>query len=85
MSSSNVSTDLIWEVCRTSNSFLVKRKTAGGVQLSSDPLNLMNKHSRKAIGIQPGTHGGVKVLTINKKKRTQLHEVDLHPKKSARK
>jgi large subunit ribosomal protein L28e len=43
------------------NAFLVKRKQAGGVQLSRDPMNLANKHSRKhagflnekAIGIQP--------------------------------
>jgi len=30
-----------------SNAFLVKRKQAGGVQFSRDPLNLLNKHSRK--------------------------------------
>lgn len=29
------------------NSFLVKRKQAGGVQFSRDPLNLVNKNSRK--------------------------------------
>jgi hypothetical protein len=42
------------------NSYLVKRKQAGGLQFSRDPLNLLNKHSRKyegyandkAIGIQ---------------------------------
>jgi hypothetical protein len=28
------------------NSYLVKRKTSGGVQLSRDPLNVMNIHSR---------------------------------------
>ena len=63
---SNVSQDLVWEMCRGysgsddpmfllltpnlpggHNAFLVKRKTAGGQQLSKDPLNLMNKHSRK--------------------------------------
>ena len=63
---SNVSQDLVWEMCRESsrqedpifllltpnlpgghNAFLVKRKTAGGQQFSKDPLNLMNKHSRK--------------------------------------
>ncbi|KXT09017.1 hypothetical protein AC579_10190 [Pseudocercospora musae] len=57
----NISNDLIWEITRSSNSFLVKRKQAGGVQFSRDPLNLTNKHSRKysgyansqAIGIQP--------------------------------
>ena len=30
------------------NSYLVKRKSGGGSQFSKDPLNLMNKHSRKA-------------------------------------
>lgn len=62
---SNVSQDLVWEICRTStgainltqvltktmlgtnNAFLVKRKSGGGSQFSRDPLNLMNKHSRK--------------------------------------
>ena len=29
------------------NSYLVKRKSGGGSQFSKDPLNLMNKHSRK--------------------------------------
>ncbi|KAL9014812.1 MAG: hypothetical protein Q9173_000545 [Seirophora scorigena] len=46
----NVSSDLIWEVCRPNNAFLVKRKSAGGSQFSRDPLNLMNKHSRKYDG-----------------------------------
>ena len=31
----------------TNNAFLVKRKSGGGSQFSRDPLNLMNKHSRK--------------------------------------
>lgn len=31
------------------NSYLVKRKSGGGVQFSKDPLNLMNKHSRKVV------------------------------------
>ena len=62
---SNVSQDLVWEICRTfrcainltqvlmktmlgtNNAFLVKRKSGGGSQFSRDPLNLMNKHSRK--------------------------------------
>ena len=29
------------------NAYLVKRKSGGGSQFSRDPLNLMNKHSRK--------------------------------------
>jgi len=32
------------------NAFLCKRKQAGGVQFSRDPLNLVNKHSRKYEG-----------------------------------
>lgn len=47
---------LIWYA----TAYLAKRKQAGGVQFSRDPLNLLNKHSRKyagycndkAIGIQ---------------------------------
>ena len=66
---SNVSSDLIWEVCRTltptmcnpfgtivdpdtlgpNTAYLVKRRSGGGSQFSKDPLNLMNKHSRKVI------------------------------------
>ncbi|RMY05914.1 hypothetical protein D0868_06146 [Hortaea werneckii] len=37
----NISQDLVWEVCP---------QQAGGVQLSRDPLNLVNKHSRKYEG-----------------------------------
>lgn len=71
MSSSNVSTDAIWEICRSHNAYLVKRRQAGGVQFSRDPLNLTNEHSRKydgfindkAVGIIPNDKGGVKLLT----------------------
>ncbi|PHH49347.1 putative 60S ribosomal protein L28e [Ceratocystis fimbriata CBS 114723] len=68
---SNVSYDLIWEVARNQNSFLVKRKTNGGVQLSRDPMNLTNVHSKKyagfanekAVGLVPASNGGVTLLT----------------------
>lgn len=43
----NVSADLIWEVTRNTSAFLLKRREAGGVQFSRDPLNLTNKHARK--------------------------------------
>lgn len=43
----NVSADLVWEVTRNTSAFLLKRKQAGGVQFSRDPLNLTNKHARK--------------------------------------
>lgn len=59
----NVSADLIWEIARmisglkqlnfadaslgANNAYLVKRRSGGGAQFSRDPLNLLNKHSRK--------------------------------------
>ncbi|OQO03522.1 hypothetical protein B0A48_10186 [Cryoendolithus antarcticus] len=46
----NLSSDIIWEVVRHQNAYLVKRSGAGGVQFSRDPLNLTNKHSRKHAG-----------------------------------
>ncbi|GAB7323084.1 hypothetical protein MBLNU13_g05595t1 [Cladosporium sp. NU13] len=46
----NLSSDLVWQISRTNNAFLTKRKAAGGVQFSRDPLNLTNKHSRKWAG-----------------------------------
>ncbi|KAL7626262.1 hypothetical protein AAE478_003032 [Parahypoxylon ruwenzoriense] len=66
-----VSSDLIWEIVRSNNAYLVKRKDAGGVQFSRDPLNLTNKSTRKyagfvndkAIGVQPAEKGGVKVIS----------------------
>ncbi|KAI9881395.1 MAG: hypothetical protein M1830_003402 [Pleopsidium flavum] len=74
---SNVSSDLIWEITRANNSYLVKRRTGGGAQFSRDPLNLTNKHSRKydgflnekAVGIQPAEKGGVTLIT----KKTKHH------------
>ncbi|KKA27156.1 hypothetical protein TD95_000372 [Thielaviopsis punctulata] len=68
---SNVSYDLVWEVARNQNCFLVKRKTNGGIQLSRDPLNLTNVHSKKyagfanekAVGLAPAANGGVTLLT----------------------
>ncbi|KAJ9242780.1 hypothetical protein DTO271D3_3736 [Paecilomyces variotii] len=64
---SNVSNDLIWQITRNQNAFLVKRPSAGGVQFSRDPLNLINKNSfkyagysnNKAVGVQPTEKGGV--------------------------
>ncbi|KAH6603432.1 60S ribosomal l28 [Trichoderma cornu-damae] len=69
----NISSDLIWEVVRSNNSYLHKTGAGrnGGVQLSRDPLNLTNIHSRKyagfvndkAVGIVPNEKGGVVVLS----------------------
>ncbi|KFY13805.1 hypothetical protein V491_06270, partial [Pseudogymnoascus sp. VKM F-3775] len=65
-----VSDDLIWEVARSQNAYIVKR---GNAQFSRDPLNLVNLHSRKhagfantkAVGIAPaeGDKGGVTLVT----------------------
>lgn len=83
----NVSSDLIWEICRSNNAYLVKRKSAGGSQFSKDPLNLMNKHSRKydgfvntkAIGIHSAEKGGVTLITKRTKHQnrptTNKHEI----------
>ncbi|KAL2428847.1 hypothetical protein ABEF95_008598 [Exophiala dermatitidis] len=68
---SNISGDLIWEVVRNNNAFLVKRSSAGGVQFSRDPFNLVNKHSRKhegfvndkAVSVQANEKGGVTLKT----------------------
>ncbi|ODA82698.1 hypothetical protein RJ55_01207 [Drechmeria coniospora] len=67
----NISADLIWEIVRNNNSFLVKSNCAGGVQFSRDPLNLTNKNSRKhagfvndkAIGVVANEKGGVTVIS----------------------
>ncbi|KAL6800505.1 ribosomal L28e protein family domain-containing protein [Trichoderma afarasin] len=82
----NISSDLIWEVVRSNNSYLHKTGAAsnGGVQFSRDPLNLKNVHSRKyagfvnekAVGIAPGEKGGV---VVTSKKTAAAHQ----PSKSA--
>ncbi|KAJ5476011.1 hypothetical protein N7475_001740 [Penicillium sp. IBT 31633x] len=66
----NISNDLVWQITRRQNSFLVNRNSGGGSQFSRDPLNLLNKHSykyagyanNKAIGVQ-ATENGVAVTT----------------------
>ncbi|KAJ9134468.1 hypothetical protein NKR23_g10107 [Pleurostoma richardsiae] len=71
MSLPNVSQDLVWEVVRSQNAYLVKRSTGGSPQFSRDPLNLTNIHSRKyagfvndkAIGVAPAEKGGVTVIS----------------------
>ncbi|KAJ2985132.1 hypothetical protein NUW58_g5701 [Xylaria curta] len=68
---SQVSSDLVWEIVRSNNAYLVKRKASGGVQFSRDTLNLTNKHARKwagfvndkAIGVVSAEKNGVKVLS----------------------
>merc|ERR1712225_154550 len=55
--SSQVSSDLIWEIVGAQNAFLVKRAQSGGVRFSRDPMNL-------------GDKGGVTLVT-KKQKHTQ--------------
>merc|ERR1711981_1191032 len=45
---SMASSDLLWQITRNNSSFLVKRN---GLQLSSEPGNLMNKNSFKYSGL----------------------------------
>ncbi|KAI9746424.1 MAG: hypothetical protein M1818_000137 [Claussenomyces sp. TS43310] len=85
--SHQVSSDLVWEIARNQNSFLVKRKTGGGVRFSRDPLNPLNVHSRKyagfvndkAVGVVPaeGDKGGVTLIT-KKTKHTQRPRSNLN-------
>ncbi|KAF2811168.1 60S ribosomal protein-like protein L28, partial [Mytilinidion resinicola] len=73
----NISSDLIWEITRGHSANLVKRKAAGGVQFSRDPLNLKNVYRRKyeglvndqAFGIQPSADGGV-ILLVKKSNKS---------------
>ncbi|KAL9625018.1 MAG: hypothetical protein Q9160_000747 [Pyrenula sp. 1 TL-2023] len=79
---SNISSDLIWEIARNQNAYLVKRKAAGGLQFSRDPFNLRNLHSRtqdgfvnaKAVGVQPSGEKGV----VLKTKKTKSHNRPAH-------
>ncbi|KAG7112587.1 60S ribosomal protein L28-1 like [Verticillium longisporum] len=73
----NVSQDLVWELTRAHNSFIVKRKGLGNsVIFSRDPYNLTNIHSKKhagyahdkSISIQAGENGAVQVVSKNEKK-----------------
>ncbi|TGJ86111.1 hypothetical protein E0Z10_g2654 [Xylaria hypoxylon] len=94
---SQVSADLVWEIVRSNNSFLVKRKASGGVQFSRDSLNLTNKNSRKwagfvndkAIGVAPADKEGVKVLSkktsASNKPTSSISETVYSGGKSARK
>ncbi|KAJ9495066.1 hypothetical protein LTR99_001394 [Exophiala xenobiotica] len=85
---SNISSDLIWEVVRSNNAYLVKRSSAGGVQFSRDPFNLTSKHSRKhegfvndkAVSIQPNEKGGVTLMTKKSgKSNTPKASYNSHP------
>ncbi|KAF2231917.1 ribosomal protein L28e [Viridothelium virens] len=76
----NMSTDLIWLCTRGNNSMLLKRKQAGGVTFSRDPLNLTNIHNRKyegfidtkAIGINPSARNP-SALTLTTKNASAVN------------
>merc|ERR1712094_86466 len=67
----SASSDLLWALTKKQNAFLVKRN---GLQLTSEPNNLMNKHSfkysglanLKAVGVEDNSRGVV--LNIKNKK-----------------
>ncbi|KAF3403476.1 putative 60S ribosomal protein L28e [Penicillium rolfsii] len=93
----NVSNELIWQITRNQNAYLVRRNTGGGSQFSRDPLNLVNKHSQKyagfannkAVGVQSLEDGSIAVTT-KKPNNTQqpaksLVTVTYGPKTSTRK
>ncbi|KAK9470880.1 ribosomal L28e/Mak16 [Dipodascopsis tothii] len=80
------SNDLVWELTRANNSYLVSSKTAGGVQFSRDPLNLVNKHSYKYAGYANSKALGVSLndkgaIVLSSKKGTTTFK----PNKSQRK
>merc|ERR1711939_198209 len=62
----SASSDLLWALTRKTNCFMVRRTVGtGGCTLTSEPNNLMNKHSFKysglanqeAVGIEDNTRG----------------------------
>merc|ERR1712094_117817 len=67
----SASSDLLWALTKKQNAFLVKRN---GLQLTSEPNNLMNKHSFKysglanleTVGVEDNT-GGITLKLKNKK------------------
>merc|ERR1711918_46717 len=67
---SMASSDLIWALTRKSNAFLKKRN---GLQLTSEPNNLMNKHSFKFSGLANEEAVGVdecpRGITLKKKNK----------------
>ncbi|KAK4138233.1 ribosomal protein L28e [Trichocladium antarcticum] len=94
---STASADLIWQITRAQNSYLVKRSTGGAPQFSRDPLNLMNINSRKyagfvndkAVGVLPNQEGGVTVISKKvgsaNKPASSRHTVTYGRNKTARK
>jgi hypothetical protein len=53
-----VSSDLLWELTKNNNAFLLKQKQ---IALSTDPYNLANLHSKKFAGIADTSAVGLSV------------------------
>lgn len=91
-----VSNDLIWAVSRSNSSFLVKRKTAGGLQFSRDPFNVTGDYNltssgfanQKAVGVVQGADGSIKFLAKvqknSNKPRKSVTTTTFKPYKSQR-
>ena len=66
-----IHSDLLWAITQDNSSYLVKSRTAGGVQFSKDPLNLTGKNSSthggfinpKALGIRKLKDGSIELST----------------------
>merc|ERR1712139_762 len=78
----SASSDLLWALTRKTNAFLVKRN---GLQLTSEPNNLMNKHSFKysglanleTVGVEDNTRGIT--LKMKNKKNSQNPKRNIVP------
>ncbi|KAK3179239.1 hypothetical protein K4F52_009274 [Lecanicillium sp. MT-2017a] len=85
----NVSSDLVWEIVRNNNCFLSKSRRNGGAQFSSDPLNLTNANTRKAVGVVANPKGGFTILSKTIKNSTKpakaFSKTEVSGGKSARK
>merc|ERR1712139_680305 len=78
----SASSDLLWALTKKSNAFLVKRN---GLQLTSEPNNLMNKHSFKysglanleTVGVEDNTRGIT--LKLKNKRNSQNPKRNIVP------
>merc|ERR1712146_489566 len=86
----SASSDLLWALTKKQNAFLVKRN---GLQLTSEPNNLMNKHSFKysglanveAVGIEDNTRGITLKMENKKNSNPKRNVVSVDLKKDFRK
>ncbi|WBW72732.1 60S ribosomal protein L28/L44 [Schizosaccharomyces osmophilus] len=93
----SVSNDLIWQVIRENNRFLVKRSEFGGIQLNREPFNVTGKNSQRysglssdrAVGINANSPRGVVMVSKtnpkNAQKPAKLYRTDVIANKSSRK